>query len=102
MLTPLRSVLQAALDGIDRAVPLPPPATDLDPAVVEAMAPEQAPSRLPTSLAEAIAALEADELLRGALGPRLARAYIAVKRHEVDNAAAGIAEEAAVLASKGI
>ena len=37
---------------------------------------------LPQTLGEALAALEADEVLLGALGEARARAYLAVKRHE--------------------
>ncbi len=39
--------------------------------------------RLPTSLGEALDALERDEVLRAALGETLAREYLAVKRSEV-------------------
>jgi glutamine synthetase len=38
--------------------------------------------RLPASLGEALDALEADEVLMGALGPLRSRAYLAVKRSE--------------------
>src|SRR5206468_509807 len=39
--------------------------------------------RLPTSLAEALDALDRDEVLRAALGDTLAREYLVVKRSEV-------------------
>ena len=38
---------------------------------------------MPSSLGEALAALERDEVLRAALGETLAKEYLAVKRSEV-------------------
>jgi glutamine synthetase len=66
--------LVAGLDGIDRALD-PGPSAD-QPYATEAI-------RLPTSLAEAVRALDADTELRTLLGPALVDHYAGVKRAEV-------------------
>jgi glutamine synthetase len=55
------------------------------------------PPRLPQSLPEAIARLEADDVLRAALGEPLAEAFLAVRRAEVELAAARTDEEVVAL-----
>jgi len=72
----LGAVIHAGLDGIRR---------ELDPGEAVAVDPDTRPGRyrrLPSSLAEALDALEADELLMEALGPLRRDAYLAVKRSE--------------------
>jgi glutamine synthetase len=79
----LGAVIHAGLDGIRRGLD-PGEAVDVDPATLTAE--ERARlgcERLPASLAEALDALEADELLMEALGPLRRTAYLAVKRSEV-------------------
>ena len=75
-------LLAAGLDGIERGLE-PGQATLVDPAnFSETERKERHISRYPTTQAEALDALEADEVLMGALGPELSRSYLAVKRSE--------------------
>ncbi|MGP3915247.1 glutamine synthetase family protein [Nonomuraea sp. 10N515B] len=72
----LGAVIHAGLDGIRRK---------LDPGAPVDVDPDTRPGRyprLPSSLDEALDALEADELLMEALGPLRRSAYLAVKRSE--------------------
>ncbi|WP_336209165.1 glutamine synthetase family protein [Nonomuraea sp. LPB2021202275-12-8] len=72
----LGAVIHAGLDGIKR---------ELDPGEAVDVDPDTRPGRyprLPSSLEEALDALEADELLMEALGPLRRSAYLAVKRSE--------------------
>jgi glutamine synthetase len=80
----LGAAIAAGLDGIVRRLDLGDERLVLeDPAD---LAPEQREARgihrLPENLAQAVDALEADEVLMEALGPPLARAYLAVRRSE--------------------
>jgi glutamine synthetase len=68
-------VLGAALDGLERGLPLPPPVQD-DPADVPGA------ERLPTNLGQAIAALEHCRVARRTLGDALFEAFVAVRRLE--------------------
>jgi glutamine synthetase len=79
----LGALIAAGLDGIERGldpgVPL-----SVDPgALAEEERERLGIRRLPTSLAEALDALEADVVLHEALGPLLASSYLAVKRQEI-------------------
>ena len=47
---------------------------------------------LPTTLAEALDALEADTVLREMLGEEFVKLFVAVKRHEIGKARAAIAD----------
>jgi glutamine synthetase len=79
----LGGLLAAGLDGIERKLdPGEPALVDPD-TIAEAERKRRGIRRLPTSLGEALDALERDEVLRGALGEVLAREYLAVKRSEV-------------------
>lgn len=79
----LGGLLAAGLDGIDRKLdPGEPALVDPD-TLSEEERRRRGIRRLPASLGEALDALERDELLRGALGEVLAKAYLAVKRSEV-------------------
>ncbi|GAA2281172.1 glutamine synthetase family protein [Nonomuraea roseoviolacea subsp. roseoviolacea] len=72
----LGAVIHAGLDGLRRK---------LDPGEPVGVDPDTRPGRyrrLPTSLDEALDALEADEVLMEALGPLRRTAYLAVKRSE--------------------
>lgn len=78
----LGALLAAGLDGMERKLdPGEPTLVDPD-TLSEAERNRRGIRRLPGSLAEALAALEADEVLRAALGDTLAREYLTVKRSE--------------------
>lgn len=72
-------VLAAGLDGIER---------QLDPGVrhdndnYADPLPQEACGRLPTDLGEALGALEADSVLRGALGEEFCRSYLKLRRRQ--------------------
>jgi glutamine synthetase len=79
----LGAVIRAGLDGIRRKLD-PGEAVNVDPATLtDAERLAVGARRLPASLAEALDALEADDLLMGSLGDLRRRAYLAVKRSEV-------------------
>jgi glutamine synthetase len=79
----LGSLLAAGLDGLDRKLdPGEPTLVDPD-TFSEAERKGRGIRRLPATLGEALDALERDEVLLQALGPVLAREYLAVKRSEV-------------------
>ena len=78
----LGAVLAAGLDGVKRALPLPPD-IDVDPGLLsEDERRQRGIAPLPRSLGESLDALAADETLCRSLGPARARAYLAVKRME--------------------
>jgi glutamine synthetase len=75
-------LIAAGLDGLERGLE-PPEPVEVDPATIPE--PERAARgihRLPATQAEALDALEADEVLTAALGPVLTRSYLAVRRSE--------------------
>jgi glutamine synthetase len=79
----LGSLIAAGLDGVARKLDPGDPIL-LDPGTLsESERTRRGIRRLPETLADALAALEGDELLRVALGKRLAATYMAVKRSEV-------------------
>ncbi|HEY1320172.1 MAG TPA: glutamine synthetase family protein [Streptosporangiaceae bacterium] len=79
----LGAVIRAGLDGIRRKLD-PGGAVNVDPATLtDAERLAVGARRLPASLAEALDALEADDLLMESLGDLRRRAYLAVKRSEV-------------------
>src|SRR6201999_1168188 len=78
----LGAFIQAGLDGI-RSKLDPGEAVNVDPATLsDQERADRGIKRLPSSLDEALDALEADQLLMDALGPLRSRAYLAVKRSE--------------------
>src|ERR1700742_1821389 len=78
----LGGFIQAGLDGIRNKID-PGEAVNVDPAALsEDERAARGIKRLPSSLTEALDALEADEVLMTALGPLRSRAYLAVKRSE--------------------
>ena len=78
----LGAFVAAGLDGISRCID-PGNPQDIDPGNYSDVEREQRGIvRLPTSLDEALDALERDQVLLDALGPLLSTAYIAVKRAE--------------------
>jgi glutamine synthetase len=79
----LGGLMAAGLDGLARALD-PGEATLVDPDTLsEAERTHRRIRRYPTSLGEALDALERDDVLVDALGKPLAREYLAVKRSEV-------------------
>jgi glutamine synthetase len=81
-------LIAAGLDGVARGLQ-PGEATLIDPGnFSEEERKARGIRRYPTSLDEALTALERDELLIDALGPELAASYLAVKRSEVQAFAA--------------
>lgn len=78
-------MLAAALDGIDNQLPSPEPLNNVN---VYNLTPEERKARgiaeLPGSLAEAMRALEADEVLKAALGPLIFEAFSRAKWAEID------------------
>jgi glutamine synthetase len=80
----LGACIHAGLDGIRRKLD-PGEAVNVDPATLtDDQRRAVGARRLPASLAEALDALEADELLMESLGDLRRRAYLAVKRSEVE------------------
>jgi glutamine synthetase len=78
----LGGILAAGLDGIARTLN-PGEPVNVNPATLsETDRRRRGVLRYPTTLAEAIAALEADQVLLDALGPALAREVLAVRRSE--------------------
>ncbi len=79
----LGGLLAAGLDGMERKLdPGEPVLVDPD-TIPEAERKRRGIRRLPTSLGEALDALERDEVLMAALGPTLGKEYLTVKRSEV-------------------
>jgi glutamine synthetase len=84
----LGGFIHAGLDGIRRELD-PGEPLSVDPASLSSSERSRlAVRRLPSSLGEALDALEADSVLMSALGPLRAAAYLAVKRSEVAHFAA--------------
>jgi glutamine synthetase len=79
----LGALLAAGLDGIEHSLDPGAPLT-VDPgALSEKERTRLGIERLPTTLSEALAALECDAVLQASLGPLLTTSYLAVKRQEV-------------------
>jgi glutamine synthetase len=80
----LGGVLAAGLDGVRRKLEPGQPVL-VDPgALSDGERRERGIQRYPTTLREALDRLDTDAVLMGALGPTLARAYLAVKRSEAE------------------
>ncbi|MEB3159859.1 MAG: glutamine synthetase, partial [Synechocystis sp.] len=78
----LGAVIYAGLDGIQRQLPLPDP-VGVDPGSLTQEERQRLNIQaLPNNLGTAIACLEKDEVLLAALGPDLAKAFIAVRKAE--------------------
>jgi glutamine synthetase len=81
----MAGTLAAGMDGIRRGLELPPPVEGIAYGMDNV-------TDLPTSLEAALAALEADTVLREALGEEFVKLFLAVKRHEIGKARAAIPE----------
>ena len=75
-------LIASGLDGLERGLELPEP-VDVDPATIdEKERAERGIVRLPATQEEALNALDRDDVLKAALGPILADAYLIVRRSE--------------------
>jgi glutamine synthetase len=75
-------LIAAGLDGLERGLQ-PPEPVEVDPVTIpEDERARRGIVRLPATQEEALNALEADDVLTGALGPVLTRSYLAVRRSE--------------------
>jgi glutamine synthetase len=81
----LAAVVAAGLDGVERELEPPAPTTAV------AYVDQQAP-KLPTTLDAALAAFQADDILRDSLGEEFVKLFLAVKHHEIQKSRAAIAE----------
>ena len=80
----LGALIAAGLDGI-RSGLMAPPLVNVDPSELPAeQLAAQGIERLPQSLGEALDRLEADDVLRAALGEPLVAAFLLAKRHEIE------------------
>lgn len=78
----LGGLIAAGLDGLERGLE-PPPPVEVDPATLEdAQREAWGVRRLPETQRDALDALESDEVLMEAMGDRLRRSYLAVRRSE--------------------
>jgi glutamine synthetase len=78
----LGGVIAAGLDGLERGLPLGEPVQQDPGDWSDAERAARGIRTLPTTLGEALAALEQDRLLLEALGPGLADSFVAVRRAE--------------------
>jgi glutamine synthetase len=85
----LGGLIAAGLDGLEHGLE-PPEPVGVDPATIpDDERVRRGIERLPATQAEALDALEADRVLVDALGPTLARSYVAVRRSEWEAYSAG-------------
>ena len=78
------AMLAAGLDGVERDLTPPPPVNEDVYHFDERDLRERAIGTLPGTLAEALDALEQDDVIRGALGPAIVGAFLRAKRAEWD------------------
>ena len=86
------ALIAAGLDGIDRALPLPPPCDDDLFDCTPAEAARRGIARLPATLDAALDALAADPVVCGALGPVLTGQFLQLKRTECAEHAAHVSD----------
>ncbi len=79
----LAGMLVAMLDGIERRIDPPPPLHE------NAYRLDDLPL-LPLTLEDSIASFERDEVLRDAFDPEFVKAFLALKRHEIEKARAAV------------
>lgn len=84
----IAAVLAAGTHGIRESLTPPPPVTG----DAYRAAPDVIGAELPTSLEAALDALEADDVLRAALGPEIVETFLAVKRFEVERHRAWVSD----------
>jgi glutamine synthetase len=88
----LATLIAAGLDGVDRALALPPAVEDDLYQMEAADRTARGLVRLPQDLGQALDALEADAVVRGALGPVLSAEFVRLKRAEHDAHAAHVSD----------
>ena len=79
----LAATVAAGIDGITKKLPLPEQVTG------DAYVQEDVPAgtrNLPCTLSEAVKAFEEDSVITGAFGPEFCKAFLAIKRHEIEKA----------------
>jgi glutamine synthetase len=81
----LAGLLAAIADGLERSLQPPPPAALDVGHLSDASAAAAGHPRLPDRLSRALDALEADDVVRAALGPVLPAHFLALKRFELDS-----------------
>jgi glutamine synthetase len=82
-------LIAAGLDGLERRLE-PPEPVEVDPVTIDEDARQRRGIvRLPATQKDALDALDADEVLTGALGPVLTESYLAVRRSEWEAYSAG-------------
>lgn len=79
----LAAVIAVGMDGMERRMRLPDP-IDINPADIPRDS-ALAPPRLPVTLLESVAALEADAAIAAALGAPMMEAILAVRKAEIDH-----------------
>ncbi|MCX7278087.1 MAG: type III glutamate--ammonia ligase [Burkholderiales bacterium] len=79
----IAATLAAGLDGLDQEMPAPEPCS-ADLYALQAQHPDAMPARLPRDLWSALAALEADTVLRHSLGDAFCQQFLALKTAEWD------------------
>lgn len=81
----LAVLLRAGLEGCRKNLPMPEPTVNQEPgSLPESERRKRGIARLPTNLAEALAALDADSTVQGFLPPRFLTAYRDTKKAELD------------------
>lgn len=80
----LAGLIHAGLDGLDHALTLPAPVEEDLYEMTPAQRSERGLASLPHDLGRSLDALEADEVVRGSLGPELAGEFVRLKRAEQD------------------
>jgi glutamine synthetase len=95
------ALIAAGLDGVERALSLPPEATSDPASMSEQARAEGGITRLPLSLPEALDAFESNPVLRAAMGAELADTWMSVRRAEAERFATAGEEEIA-LASRWV
>jgi glutamine synthetase len=95
------ALIAAGLDGVERSLRLPAPATADPASMSEETRAAAGITRLPATLSEALDAFDANPVLAAAMGPELAEMWVAVRRAEAERFASASDEEIA-LASRWV
>jgi glutamine synthetase len=88
----LAAMITAGLDGIERELEAPDPVRENIYEFDEQRRAEYGIDTLPTTLAGSLDALEADEVVTGALGDHVAETFVAAKREEVTDYRVSVSE----------
>jgi glutamine synthetase len=88
----LAVMLHAGLDGIERGLEAPDPVRENIYEFTEADREERGIETLPTTLGQAVAALEADDVILEALGPHISEKFVQAKTQEYTEFLASVSE----------